>query len=64
MAAVATLLPLIFAVAHFPGWRQPLEVVAFFGAAEVALSNRAGADGGGGDAVASAAVHCVKISRP
>ncbi len=37
-AAVATVLPLVFAVAHFPGWRQPLEVVAFFGAVEVALS--------------------------
>ena len=37
-AAVATLLPLVFAVAHFPGWRQPLEVVAFFAAVEVALS--------------------------
>ena len=37
-AAVAFLLPLVFSVAHFPGWRQPLEVVAFFGAVEVALS--------------------------
>ncbi|HMD62096.1 MAG TPA: AI-2E family transporter [Opitutaceae bacterium] len=37
-AAAAFLLPLVFSVAHFPGWRQPLEVVAFFGAAEVALS--------------------------
>ena len=37
-AAVAFLLPLAFSVAHFPGWRQPLEVVAFFGAVEVALS--------------------------
>jgi predicted PurR-regulated permease PerM len=37
-AAVAFLLPLIFSVAHFPGWRQPLEVVAYFGAVEVALS--------------------------
>ncbi len=37
-AAVAFLLPLIFSVAHFPGWRQPLEVVAFFGVIEVALS--------------------------
>jgi predicted PurR-regulated permease PerM len=37
-AAVALLLPLIFSVAYFPGWRQPLEVIAFFGAVEVALS--------------------------
>ncbi|MGZ3303186.1 MAG: AI-2E family transporter [Isosphaeraceae bacterium] len=37
-AAVAFLLPLVFAVAHFPGWSQPLEVVALFGAVEVALS--------------------------
>lgn len=37
-AAVAFLLPLVFSVAHFSGWRQPLEVVAFFGAVEVALS--------------------------
>ena len=37
-AAVAFLLPLVFSIAYFPGWRQPLEVVAFFGAIEVALS--------------------------
>jgi len=37
-AAVAFLLPLVFSIAHFPGWRQPLEVVALFGAVEVALS--------------------------
>ena len=37
-AAVAFLLPLIFSAAYFPGWRQPLEVLAFFGVAEVALS--------------------------
>ena len=37
-AAVAFLLPLVFSVAHFPGWRQPLEVVALFGVVEVALS--------------------------
>jgi predicted PurR-regulated permease PerM len=37
-AAVAFLLPLAFSVAYFPGWRQALEVVAFFGVAEVALS--------------------------
>ena len=42
-AAVAFLLPLVFSVAHFDGWRQPLEVVAFFGVVEVALSlSRAG----------------------
>ena len=37
-AAVAFLLPLLFSVAHFPGWTQPLEVVGLFGAVEVALS--------------------------
>jgi predicted PurR-regulated permease PerM len=37
-AAVAFVLPLLFSIAHFPGWRQPLEVLAFFGAIEVALS--------------------------
>ncbi len=37
-AAVAFLLPLVFSVAHFPGWKQPLEVVAFFATIEVALS--------------------------
>ena len=37
-AAVAFLLPLVFSVAYFPGWRQPLEVVAFFGVVELALS--------------------------
>jgi predicted PurR-regulated permease PerM len=37
-SAVAFGLPLIFSVAHFPGWRQPLEVVAFFAVVEVALS--------------------------
>jgi hypothetical protein len=29
---------LVFSVAQFPGWSQPLEVVALFGAVEVALS--------------------------
>ena len=37
-ATVAFLMPLTFSVAHFPGWRQPLEVVAIFGAVEVALT--------------------------
>ena len=37
-AAVAFLLPLVFSIADFPGWRQPLEVVALFGVVEVALS--------------------------
>ena len=37
-AAVAFLLPLVFSIAHFDGWRQPLEVVALFGVVEVALS--------------------------
>ena len=37
-AAVAFLLPVVFSVAYFPSWTQPLEVVAFFGVVEVALS--------------------------
>jgi predicted PurR-regulated permease PerM len=37
-AAVAFLLPLIFSIADSTGWRQPLEVVALFGAVEVALN--------------------------
>ncbi len=41
-AAVAFLLPLVFAVAHFPGWSQPLEVIALFGAVEVGRPGRRG----------------------
>lgn len=37
--AVAFSLPLIFSFAHFPGWRQPLEVVALFGVVEVVLNS-------------------------
>src|SRR4051812_30683577 len=37
--AVAFLLPLVFSFAHFPGWAQPLEVVALFGVVEVALNS-------------------------
>jgi predicted PurR-regulated permease PerM len=37
-ATAAFLLPLLFSIAHFPGWRQPLEVAAFFGAVEIALT--------------------------
>jgi predicted PurR-regulated permease PerM len=37
-AAVAIVLPLLFSVAHFPGWKQPLEVLAFFGVVEVVLT--------------------------
>jgi predicted PurR-regulated permease PerM len=37
-AAAAFLLPLLFSIAHFEGWRQPLEVAAFFGAVEIALT--------------------------
>ncbi len=33
--AVALALPLVFSFAYFPGWIQPLEVVALFGAVEV-----------------------------
>jgi predicted PurR-regulated permease PerM len=37
--AVAFVLPLVFSFAHFPGWAQPLEVVALFGVIEVALNS-------------------------
>ena len=37
--AVAFLLPLVFSFAHFPGWTQPLEVVALFGVVEMALNS-------------------------
>jgi predicted PurR-regulated permease PerM len=37
-AAVSFLLPLVFSVGHFPGWKQPLEVIVLFGVVEVALS--------------------------
>jgi len=37
--AVAFALPLIFSFANFPGWVQPLEVVALFGACEIVLSS-------------------------
>src|SRR3954465_6993159 len=37
--AAAFLLPLVFSFAHFPGWAQPLEVVALFGVVEVLLNS-------------------------
>jgi predicted PurR-regulated permease PerM len=37
--AVAFVLPLVFSFAHFPGWAQPLEVVAVFGVVEVLLNS-------------------------
>lgn len=37
--AVAFALPLVFSVAEFPGWRQPLEVVALFAVVETALNS-------------------------
>ena len=37
--AVAFALPLVFSFAHFPGWLQPLEVVALFAVVEVALNS-------------------------
>ena len=37
--AVAFALPLVFSFAHFPGWVQPLEVLALFGAVEIALNS-------------------------
>jgi hypothetical protein len=37
--AVAFTLPLIFSFAHFPGWREPLEVIALFGVVEGTLNS-------------------------
>jgi predicted PurR-regulated permease PerM len=37
--AVAFVLPLVFSFAHFPGWAQPLEVVALFGVVETILNS-------------------------
>ena len=37
--AVAFVLPLVFSFAQFPGWTQPLEVVALFAVVEVALNS-------------------------
>ncbi len=36
---VAFVLPVIFSFAHFPGWVQPLEAIALFGAVEIALNS-------------------------
>ena len=36
---VAFVLPLVFSFAHFPGWAQPLEVIALFGAVEIGLNS-------------------------
>jgi predicted PurR-regulated permease PerM len=37
--AAAFGLPLVFSIAHFPGWRQPVEVVGLFAVVEVALNS-------------------------
>ena len=37
--AVAFILPLVFSFAHFPGWAQPLEIVALFAVVEAALTS-------------------------
>ena len=37
--AVAFILPLVLSFAHFPGWAQPLEVMALFGVVETALNS-------------------------
>lgn len=37
--AVAFVLPLVFSFAHFPGWLQPIEVVALFAVIEIALNS-------------------------
>jgi predicted PurR-regulated permease PerM len=37
--AVAFILPLVFAFAHFEGWAQPLEVIALFAVVEAALTS-------------------------
>ena len=36
---MAFVLPLVFSFAHFPGWAQPLEVVALFAVVETALNS-------------------------
>jgi hypothetical protein len=36
---VAFALPLLFSFAQFPGWRQPLEVIALFGLVEIVLNS-------------------------
>ncbi len=38
-AAIAFTLPVVFSIAHFPGWVQPLEVVALFAILEVAANS-------------------------
>ncbi len=37
--AIAVALPLIFSFANFPGWIEPLEVLALFGAVEMTLNS-------------------------
>ncbi|WP_250846877.1 AI-2E family transporter [Aquisphaera insulae] len=37
--AAAFVLPVVFSFAYFPGWRQPLEVIALFGVVETALNS-------------------------
>jgi hypothetical protein len=37
--AVAFLLPLVFSIAYFPGWRQPLLVVALYGTLEAVANS-------------------------
>jgi predicted PurR-regulated permease PerM len=37
--AVAFAMPVVFSFAKFPGWAQPLEVVALFGVVEIALNS-------------------------
>jgi predicted PurR-regulated permease PerM len=37
--AVAFGIPLIFSFAHFPGWREPIEVVVLFGVVEALLNS-------------------------
>jgi predicted PurR-regulated permease PerM len=37
--SIALVLPLVFSFAHFPGWWQPLEVLALFAVVEVALNS-------------------------
>jgi hypothetical protein len=37
--AVAFALPLVFSVAHFPGWKEPLEIVGLFGTVEILLNS-------------------------
>lgn len=37
--AIAFVLPVVFSIAHFPGWKQPIEVLILFGIVETVLNS-------------------------